>query len=1004
MAISLDVLETLYLGGREQEASFARDEDGDLIRKVAATRDQFREMVTIILDGIPVTLPKAVPVTDALGNERNGPDGLPIPRASTIFDAAALLVHQGKWRPQDLNLRLPVLCHQRHMTPVAVCRVCSVHVSKRRKRDGKLAPSEKLVPACQHEVQPDMVVTGRFGGYLPDPYAPKNGPGSKPWHFYYRAYMTEAKVKEIGDQERRKARDPNHTAPPKSAAEIAAEAAVAADQAVKTMGETLDKYAPQVKGSVEVVTEFLLTDHHHPDPERYDRFKDEMSSIARTTGHLVPRATSLPDLNLDEGAAVDEAFVPRLGLGRNTDGRTGRNFGSAKIPKHPTSRPIALPVVGPPPADEDLKYDPEWVARDREDYERFPYSSRSIVVDHDRCIVCDRCVRACGEIKPFSVIGHTGKGYATRISFDLDELMNDSGCVQCGECMSSCPTGALTLKRRVAPRAFEDAPPIPKNPSQPLPKPKPGDKSRFLSAIDAATLEIDYVDANKTRRTFKPFATIPFAYLRWNEGAVRERRVDPGEILCEQGEYGRTAYFLKDGEFEVIDDGRGGGSPAGRGFSKRKVKRTAVGTGTVLTVIDPRATIVGELACLTARPRTATIRARTSGVVYEVTRNLLDMAQRSPAARDVLGKIYVLNAVRTLLRTSQLFHDIPDSRRTEVVDFLAGQMTVTDPDTGKQELADRAELRRVEAGQAIVTQGNPVFAFYLIRLGTVKVTRTDGGVEHVIRRQTENDYFGHVGLLVDHPKVAPLLDKEQRGGRRTATVTALDPVEVVRISGEAFEDLCDRFPEIRDKLVDDAVAALRSTSQTPVAKKAEEAVPSERLGDFLTQGLYQGQKMLVLDLHSCTRCDECTRACADAHGDGHSRLLRDGLRFGQFLVAASCRSCHTPSCMDGCPVDAIHRSGSSLEMLIDDHCIGCSLCEKNCPFGSIQMVLPTEPTAKRTAAVVQKALNCDLCHGLVPAGADPFCVSACPHEAAFRWDGDTLGKKVRVADERGTGG
>src|SRR5207249_10728762 len=34
-------------------------------------------------------------------------------------------------------------------------------------------------------------------------------------------------------------------------------------------------------------------------------------------------------------------------------------------------------------SDEDLKYDPEWVARDREDYERFPYSSRSIVVDHD---------------------------------------------------------------------------------------------------------------------------------------------------------------------------------------------------------------------------------------------------------------------------------------------------------------------------------------------------------------------------------------------------------------------------------------------------------------------------------------------------------------------------------------------------------------------------------------------------------------------------------------------
>jgi Fe-S-cluster-containing hydrogenase component 2 len=104
--------------------------------------------------------------------------------------------------------------------------------------------------------------------------------------------------------------------------------------------------------------------------------------------------------------------------------------------------------------------------------------------------------------------------------------------------------------------------------------------------------------------------------------------------------------------------------------------------------------------------------------------------------------------------------------------------------------------------------------------------------------------------------------------------------------------------------------------------------------------------------------------------------------------------------MDGCPVDAIHRSGTNLEMRIDDHCIGCSLCEKNCPFGSIQMVRPETPDGKRTAAVVQRALNCDLCDGLVPKGAEPFCVSACPHEAAFRWDGDTLGKKVAAADER----
>jgi len=157
------------------------------------------------------------------------------------------------------------------------------------------------------------------------------------------------------------------------------------------------------------------------------------------------------------------------------------------------------------------------------------------------------------------------------------------------------------------------------------------------------------------------------------------------------------------------------------------------------------------------------------------------------------------------------------------------------------------------------------------------------------------------------------------------------------------------------------------------------------LGDHLKAettrlGLYQGQKLLVLDLERCTRCDECTRGCADSHGDGYSRLLREGLRFDRFLVAASCRSCHKPYCLEGCPVDAIHRKGKHLEVVIDNHCIGCGLCEKGCPYGAIQMTTPGD------RAVARKAINCDLCGDLVPRGADPFCVRACPHEAAFRFD------------------
>src|SRR5277367_4909077 len=73
-------------------------------------------------------------------------------------------------------------------------------------------------------------------------------------------------------------------------------------------------------------------------------------------------------------------------------------------------------------------------------------SSLVIAVDHEACILCDRCIRGCDEIRHNDVLGRRGKGFFAGIAFDLNNPMGNSSCVSCGECMVSCPTGALTNK------------------------------------------------------------------------------------------------------------------------------------------------------------------------------------------------------------------------------------------------------------------------------------------------------------------------------------------------------------------------------------------------------------------------------------------------------------------------------------------------------------------------------------------------------------------------------
>jgi formate dehydrogenase major subunit len=83
---------------------------------------------------------------------------------------------------------------------------------------------------------------------------------------------------------------------------------------------------------------------------------------------------------------------------------------------------------------------------------RYPYTLPSLavdslsdylVIDHNRCILCGRCIRACGELAASHTLDFSQRGWKTVVTADLEQPLGESSCLLCGACVQACPTGAL---------------------------------------------------------------------------------------------------------------------------------------------------------------------------------------------------------------------------------------------------------------------------------------------------------------------------------------------------------------------------------------------------------------------------------------------------------------------------------------------------------------------------------------------------------------------------------
>jgi Fe-S-cluster-containing dehydrogenase component len=371
--------------------------------------------------------------------------------------------------------------------------------------------------------------------------------------------------------------------------------------------------------------------------------------------------------------------------------------------------------------------------------------------------------------------------------------------------------------------------------------------------------------------------------------------------------------------------------------------------------------LIGETACLNNYPYGTTVTAIEESFVLEIRRNVLLQMLRVPETRERLNEFFRQDALEPYLLRLPLFSVLGVSDRQRL----------------SRQVASQIRFVRADPGQIICAQGGPAYCCYLVRVGFVRVSQEQAGQEVVLDYVGPGGFFGDEELMESTDGPPP---------RCASSCRALDHVELIEVPRQAIVQVLND-PQVRDRL--------RSVAESRQRRYELQMARTERpLESYLDQGLYHARSLLVLDLDKCTRCDECTKACADTH-NGVTRLIREGLRFENFLVATSCRSCLDPTCLIGCPVDAIHRR-KRREISIEAWCIGCGLCARSCPYGNIHM---TPFADGKRAEPAFKATTCDLCQDLSPQ-ADPSCVYACPHDAAHRKNGRELLKEVEAKRAR----
>jgi len=233
---------------------------------------------------------------------------------------------------------------------------------------------------------------------------------------------------------------------------------------------------------------------------------------------------------------------------------------------------------------------------------------------------------------------------------------------------------------------------------------------------------------------------------------IQAKHYSRGAFICKEGDPGDSIFIISRGKVGIFRQSASG----------EKIPLNALQEGDFF----------GEFAFFSNSRRQATVETLEDTEILEIKKkDLQEIIEEFPSVSEVLLKFYKERVLDNLLVTSALFKSFAPQER--------------------KKLLDKFTLKEFPVEATVLEEGSPGDSLYIIKKGEVEVFTTDvQGATVVLARLQEGDFFGEISLLTGKP--------------RTASVKVLQPVELMRLAKNDFDQIIKNHPEVL-KILEDSL-------------------------------------------------------------------------------------------------------------------------------------------------------------------------------------------------------